>query len=34
MMGYLKEKANKKGQPLEKVILDDARWVINQKKSK
>ena len=34
MMGYLKEKANKKGQPLEKVILDDAKWVINQKKSK
>ena len=32
MMEYLKEKAAKKGKPLEDVILGDAKWVVKQKK--
>ena len=31
MMKYLKEKAAKKGKPLEDVIIGDARWVVRQR---
>ncbi len=34
MMKYLKDKARKKKKKLEEVILDDARWVVNQEKNK
>ena len=33
MMEYLKEKAAKKGKPLEDVILGDAKWVVKQRKN-
>ena len=34
MMEFLKNKAKEKGQPLEEVIVNDARWVLNEEAKK